>query len=103
VPEAILVDRESAMPLAVIEAKRTVAEIDQAAAEAQGYADALWDAGWRPLAIGLAGTTDDEFKLHVSKRVGAKWKPVTYDGYPIGWIPTRADLERIATPSGPTE
>ena len=103
VPEAIIMDRSSVSPVAVIEAKPTVEEIDKASTEAQGYADALWDAGWKPLAIGLAGTSDDEFRLHVSKRVGTKWKPVTYDGYPISWIPTRTDLERIATPNGPTE
>jgi type I restriction enzyme M protein len=103
IPEAILMDRESIAPRAVIEAKRSIAEIDLAVSEAQTYADALWEAGWRPLAIGLAGSSDEEFKLQIYKRVGSKWKPVTYDGRPIGWIPTRADLERIATPSGPTE
>jgi type I restriction enzyme M protein len=103
VPEAILIDRKSAAPLAVIEAKRSISEIDRAMSEAQSYANALWDANWRPLAIALAGSSDDEFKLHVSKRVGTKWKPVTYDGYPIGWVPTAADLERIARPGGPTE
>ncbi len=103
VPEAIIMDRSSGAPLAVIEAKGTVDEIEKALTELQGYADALWDANWQPLAIGLAGTTDDEFALRVSKRVGAKWKPITYDGNPISWIPTRADLERIAVPSGPTE
>ena len=103
VPEAIIIDRLSNAPLAVIEAKRLVSEIGKAATEAQAYADALWDAGYKPLAIGLAGTSDDEFKLQLFKRVGTKWKAVTYDGYPIGWIPTRVDLERIATPNGPTE
>jgi type I restriction enzyme M protein len=103
VPEAIIMDRQTNSPLAIIEAKRSVSEIGKAVAEAQSYADALWDAGYRPLAIGIAGTSDEEFKLQLFKRVGSKWKPVTYDGYPIGWIPTRADLERIATPNGPAE
>jgi hypothetical protein len=103
VPEAILIDRTTNTPLAVIETKATVAEAEQAIAEAQGYADALYSNGWRPLAIGLAGTSEDEFQLRVTKRVGAAWKPITYDKYPISWIPTRVDLERIATPSGPTE
>ncbi len=96
-------DRNTPTPLATIEVKPLASEIGQAVSESQGYADALWDAGWKPLAIGLAGTTDDEFKLQVSKRVGSKWKAVTYDGNPISWIPTRVDLDRIATPTGPIE
>ncbi len=96
-------DRISAAPLAVIETKGAVDEIDLAVSEAERYADALWDAGWQPLAVGLAGQADDEFRLRIYKRVGAQWRPVTYDNYPIGWIPTRVDLERVAVPSGPTE
>lgn len=102
-PEAILMDRQSPAPLAVIEVKRSVDEIDKAIAEAQHYADALWATGWQPLAIGLAGHTEDEFRLRVSKRVGTKWKPITYDGEPIGWVPTRADFDRIRVAGGPTE
>lgn len=102
VPEAILFDRDTQMPLAVIEAKKSIADDDDANSEAQAYADALWNFGWHPLAIGLAGTSDDEFKLHVFKRAtNGKWKPITYEGYAIGWIPTRADLERVATLGGP--
>lgn len=103
VPEAILVDRSSMLALAIIEAKPKASDIGKALSEAQSYADALWDTGARPLAIGLAGTSDDEFQLRVSKRVGSKWKPVTYDSNPIGWVPTKIDLERIAPASGPTE
>lgn len=104
VPEAILLDRVTQEPLAVIEAKKTIGEANAANSEAQAYAAALWDFGWHPLAIGLAGTSDDEFKLHVFKRTAnGKWKPVTYEGYPIGWIPTKADLERVATPGGPLD
>ncbi|WP_298214360.1 class I SAM-dependent DNA methyltransferase [Acidocella sp.] len=103
IPEAILVDRETQAPLAVIEVKPLVGEIDKATVEAQAYAEAFWKAGSRPLAIGLAGTSDDEFRLQVSKRVNSKWVPVTYDGYPISWIPTRIDLDRVAVPRGPAE
>lgn len=103
IPEAIIMDRANSAAIAVIEVKKSSHDIKQALAEAEAYAGALWDAGWQPLAVGLAGTSDDEFALRISKRVGAKWKPVTYDGYPISWIPTRADLERIATAGGPTE
>ncbi|MFN0277022.1 MAG: class I SAM-dependent DNA methyltransferase [Pyrinomonadaceae bacterium] len=101
IPEAILFDHNNNAPLAVIEAKKTMGEADAANAEAQAYADALWNHGWHPLAVGLAGTTDDEFKLSVFKRIAnGKWKPVTYEGYPIGWIPTRLDFERVAIPGG---
>ena len=103
VPEAILVDRTSLIPVAVIEAKPSSKDIKRALAEATGYGDALWGGGARPLAIGLAGVSDDEFQLRVAKRVGREWREITYDGYPISWIPTRADLERTAVPSGPID
>ncbi|HXT01600.1 MAG TPA: N-6 DNA methylase [Elusimicrobiota bacterium] len=103
IPEALLVDRATAIPLAAIETKRSVNDANKAIVEAQGYADALGFGGAYPLAIGLAGTSDLEFKLQVSKRVGTNWEPITYDGEPIGWIPTRADLERISIPRGPRE
>lgn len=103
VPEALLMERGTAIPLAVVEAKNSVTDIAKALREAQAYADALWDAGSRPLAIGLAGASDDEFELRVAKRVGSSWQLVTYDGHPISWIPTKADLDRLAVPSGPTE
>lgn len=55
------------------------------------------------MAIGLAGTREDEFGLTVTKRVDGQWTPVTYDGHPINWVPTNADLDRILTPNGRTE
>jgi len=103
IPEAIILDRATDQPFAVIEVKPLASDIGQAVSEAEGYADALWAAGSRPIAIALAGTSEDEFQLRVSKRVGSSWLPVTYDGHPIGWIPTRTDLERIALPGSPTE
>ncbi len=103
IPEAIIFDRATDQPFAVIEAKPLASDIELALSEAEGYADALWATGSQPLAIGLAGTSDDNFALRVSKRVGRTWQWVTYDGHPIGWIPTRADLERIARPGTPTE
>ncbi len=104
IPEAILMDRVTSTPLAVIEAKSSIAESGKSILEAQAYANALWDAEWHPLAIGLAGTSDEEFSLRVSKRSkSGKWEPVTYEGNPIGWIPTRSDLDRVATPGGPRD
>lgn len=103
VPEALIVDRETMTPLAVVEAKASTKEIGKAVSEAQSYADSLTIDHWRPLAFGLAGTTDEEFELRVSKKVGKNWKFITYDNHPINWIPTRADLELIAVEGGPTE
>ena len=102
-PEAILIDRESSAPIAVGQTKHTASEIDSAMTEAQDYAGALHHDNQRPLAVGLAGTSEDGFKLRVSKRVGSNWELITYDKNPISWIPTRADLILISTPSGPTE
>ena len=104
VPEAILIDTDSSAPLAIIETKRDINNAQKAISEAQGYADALFEHGWHPLALALAGTADDSFNLRVTKRtISGRWKKVTYENYPISWIPTRADLGRIAVPSGPTE
>lgn len=103
IPEFILMNREDQAPLAVIEAKRSVNDIEDAIGEAQGYADALLERGWPVLAVGLAGISEDGFELRVSKHVGREWTLITYDGNPINWIPTRVDLDRIIVPNGPAE
>lgn len=103
IPEFILMNREDQAPLAVIEAKRSVNDIENAIGEAQGYADALLERGWPVLAVGLAGVSEDGFELRVSKQVGREWMLITYDGNPINWIPTRVDLDRIIVPNGPAE
>jgi len=103
VPEAIVLDKMTSAPLAVVETKASVKDINKAVSEAQNYATALRKDHWKPLAIALAGTSEDEFQLRVLKLVGSVWKPITYDKYPIGWIPTRADLESVLVSSGPTE
>lgn len=103
IPEAIIFDRASHQPLAVIEVKARASDITQAISDAESYGNAFWEAGSRPIAIALAGTSDDEFEIRVLKRVSGTWRPVTYDGHPISWIPPRADLERIAQPGSPTE
>lgn len=38
-----------------------------------------------------------------AKRPANCFPPITYDGKPIGWIPTRVDLERVAAPRGSRE
>ena len=98
IPEAILLDTGSSVPLAVIETKSLLAEEEKAIGEAESYGDALFQAGWHPLAIGLAGTSDEAFRLRVSKWSEQKeWIPVTYEGKPINWIPNRTDLERVVS------
>lgn len=103
-PEALLVDRSSVEPLAIIEAKANIADLGKAIKEAtEDYAMPCIEAGYNPLAIGIAGTTEDEFDIRVLKWSKTKWVNVTYEGKPINWIPNQADLQNIASPSGPSE
>lgn len=95
IPEAMLMDAESGGPLAVIEAKADAEDIDIALAEAEEYGAALIAADFLPLAIGLAGTDGAEFRLLVSKWDEGEWIPVTYDGHPINWIPSKDDCRRL--------
>lgn len=103
-PEAFLVDRTTLQPLAVIEVKSDIRALDQAIKEATTiYGRACIDAGFTPLAIALAGTSEENFAVRIFKWVGTRWLPITYDGNPIGWIPNRADIERLLTPGGARE
>lgn len=102
-PEAILVDRSS-QPIAVVEAKAEADALDQAVQEVTRiYGQALVDAGYSPLAIALAGVSEDDFAVRVLKWSGSRWKPITYEGEPISWIPNRLDVERLRAPSSPLE
>lgn len=98
-PEAVLVDRQTLQPIAVIEAKATIREINKAVAEARGYGDALVDAGFNPLAVAIAGTSEDDFAVRVSKWSGKEWIFATYEGNPIGWVPNKTDAARLRVPS----
>lgn len=103
-PEAILIDRTNLQPLAVIEAKADVNALDQAIREVTNiYGQALVDGGYSPLAIALAGVSEDEFAVRVFKWSGSKWLAITYEGEPISWIPNRADTERLRIPGVPVE
>lgn len=95
-PEAILVDRATMQPLIVVEAKARTEDIGVAVKEITEYYG-TWSvqAGFSPLAVAIAGTSEDDFKLRVFKWTGKKWAPVTYDGNPIGWIPNRADTDSL--------
>lgn len=102
IPEAIIVDRATMEPLAIIEAKARRDQIDAAIEEAEHYGRAFSDGGRAPLAIGLAGS-DDDFELRVSKWTGTSWSVVTYDGNPVGWIPNRIDMVAVSAPAHPAE
>ena len=103
IPEALLVDVDTSVTMAVFEAKASTDAIASALEEAEGYGAALIGAGFGPLAIGLAGTDGAEFALRVSKWDGETWVPITYDGHPINWIPSKADMHRLIVPGSPAE
>jgi type I restriction enzyme M protein len=103
-PEAFLVDRTTLQPLAVIEVKADIGALERAVKEATTvYGRASIDAGFLPLAIALAGTSEENFAVRVLKWTGTRWLPITYEGNPIGWIPSRTDIERLRTPGAERE
>jgi hypothetical protein len=98
-PEAVVVDRQTLQPILVIEAKASVADLDKAIREVtEVYGRACIDAGYNPLAVALAGTSEDDFEVRVFKWDGSAWRSATYEGHPIGWIPGRADADRLRAP-----
>jgi type I restriction-modification system DNA methylase subunit len=98
-PEALLVD-ENLQPLAVVEVKGSEKDLPKAIDEVtNNYGTWCVEAGYTPLAIALAGTTETSFGLRVFKWSKNKWLTVTYDGNPINWIPNRPDLEHLRTPN----
>ena len=103
-PEAVLIDRETLQPMAVIEAKASAKDLETAIREVtEEYGRACIDAGYSPLAIAVAGTTEDDFAVRVFKWTGRKWLPATYEGNPINWIPNRTDVDRLRAGSGSPE
>lgn len=103
-PEAVLVDRQTLQPILIIEAKATVADLDKAVREVTTiYGNACIEAGYSPLAVAVAGTNEDDFKVRVFKWDGSAWKPITYEGNPIGWIPNKEDSERLRAPATTAE
>jgi type I restriction enzyme M protein len=102
-PEGVLLDKPGQSPLAVIEVKARADDLAAAEADAEHYGAACIEAGYTPLVIALAGADEDDFKLRVRKWNGNAWRTVTYDGQPIGWIPNRADTQRLIVPDAPSE
>lgn len=103
-PEAVVVDRHTLQPLLVIEAKASRKDLDKAVKEVTTfYGRALVESGYNPLAVAIAGTSEDEFDVRVLKWNGTSWRPATYEGNPIGWIPNRVDVDRLRPASAPAE
>ena len=94
-PEALIVDRDSLEPFFVVEAKRGCNDLDQAMIDARYYASHFIKTGHSTLAVGIAGTSDEEFGLRVEKWVSNEWVPITYDNEPIKWIPNPTDVGRV--------
>lgn len=102
-PEAIVVNRATKAPLMIVEAKASLSAINTALTEAQGYCECMFAEGHYPLAVGIVGSGDDTHLVRVSKWTGHDWEPVTYDGNPISWLPSKEDAEKLSIIGGPTE
>jgi type I restriction enzyme M protein len=103
-PEAVLIDRNTLQPCAVVEAKAVASDLMLAVREAtETYGNACIAAGFNPLAIAIAGTSEDDFAVRVFKWTGRKWSPITYEGKPISWIPNRNDIENLRAVGSGTE
>lgn len=103
-PEAVIIDRHSLQPLLVVEAKASITDLDKAVNEVtEIYGRACVDAGYSPLAVALAGTSEDDFAARVFKWDGRSWQTVTYESNPIGWIPNRKDTDTLRAPSAKPE
>lgn len=102
-PEYVLLRIADEQPLAVFEGKARAADLPRAVADATHYGDALYAAGFQPVAIAVAGTEDTYFEVRVLKRIGADWQPVTYEGNPISWIPGPEEMDRILKTAGSVE
>jgi hypothetical protein len=103
-PDALIVDRSSCVPILVIEEKADKAKLDEAVREATTiYGRACIDAGYSPLAVGLAGTSEDEFDIRVLKWNRTEWSLITYEGKPINWIPNKSDVNHLQGPASSNE
>lgn len=103
-PEAVVVDRLTLQPILIVEAKASVGDLDKAVREVtEIYGRACVDAGYNPLAVAVAGTSEDDFAVRVFKWDGSAWLPATYEGHPISWIPNRVDADRLRIPTSTPE
>lgn len=92
VPECVVLQEGTEEPIAVFEGKAYFGDLAQAEAEAQRYGDALFVAGYAPLAIAVAGTNDARFEIKVQKRLRGRWVDVEYQRQPISWVPNEEQM-----------
>lgn len=102
-PEYVLLRAQDEQPLAVFEGKARISQIAEAIRDATHYADALYDAGFQPLAVAVAGTNDTQFEIRILKRKGTRWYPITYENEPISWIPGPEEITNILKTAGNVE
>jgi type I restriction-modification system DNA methylase subunit len=84
------------LPVAVIEAKNSIGQLDQAIAEACDYADEIRDQGAFDvrIAIGAAGEEDKGFAAVVRFRLGTgQWVPLTSRGVELTALPGPAEVQ----------
>lgn len=94
-PDFLLVSEQTFLPQVVIETKASEDELGKAVAEAQHYAQACLDAGHPTMAIGVAGQEKTRFEIGVWKACGGEWKQVSYQDYPVSWIPNPVDTAKL--------
>jgi type I restriction enzyme M protein len=94
-PDFIVVDPRQSMPLMVGEAKASRAHLNAASSEARGYASAFTRMGINVLAVGVAGSVEDDIAVRVQKHHGDHWKSVSFRNSPIEWIPTPDETQRL--------
>jgi type I restriction-modification system DNA methylase subunit len=103
-PEGIIVERTTLDPIMIFEVKSKTSEIDKAVHEVTNiYGMACIEGKCFPLAVGLAGTTDEEFEIRVLKWDGSKWVYITYENNPISWIPNPNDANQVRQQSSPSD
>lgn len=94
-PDFLLIDKDTARPIMVIETKASVKDLGDALDEACFYGDACRAAGHSVVAVGVAGQEKVGIKISVANYLSGAWEIVTYEGNPIAWIPTPSDIDRL--------
>lgn len=94
-PEFVVVDAKRARPLMVGETKAESKNIEAASSDAIHYASAFAMKGIDVLAVGIAGSAEDEISVRVQKRKNGRWKSIDYHKEPIQWIPTPGETEQL--------
>lgn len=95
-PDFLVVSPKSHQPLMIIEAKADESVFERAIEEACfDYGEACRDAGHQVIAIGVAGQERSTIHVGASKFYNGAWERINYENFPISWIPTPDDVERL--------